>query len=219
MSKPAQKIHASTQRFTEIQDIADNIVVFEGASACLVVEIQAINFALLSVKEQEIKLFAYASLLNSLSFPIQILIRNKKVNISSYLKLLDLEIQKLSSSQMDNKPSEKLITFIKKYRDFVSEMVKVNSVLDKKFYIVIPFSHLERGVKGVLKKEDFLNQAKAALHTKAESLLTQLGRLNLRAKTLEKEELIRLFYETYNQEAVEGPIEENIKAPIIKTKA
>src|SRR6266550_3126397 len=78
----AQKIHATTQKFTEIVDFIDNIVVLEGGAACMIIEITASNFALLSRREQDTRIFAYASLLNSLSFPIQILIRNKRIDIS-----------------------------------------------------------------------------------------------------------------------------------------
>ncbi len=215
----ANKIQASTQKFTGIKDIIEDIVIFDGGNACLVVEVQATNFALLSQQEQEAKIYSYASLLNSLSFPIQVIVRNKKLDISLYLKRLDSEIQKRLTSSENPDSSSKLTEFIKQYRDFVSEMVKINIVLDKKFYMVIPFSNLEKGVKGTLSKDDSANQAKAGLHTKAESLLTQLNRLSLLSKILNKEELIKLFYEIYNHDLSETTeIEENIKAPIVRGK-
>ena len=89
----AQKIHASTQKFTEIVDFVDNTVIMEGGNACLIIEITASNFALLSKREQDSRIFSYASLLNSLSFPIQILIRNKRIDITSYLRELDEAIK------------------------------------------------------------------------------------------------------------------------------
>lgn len=211
MPKPAQKIHASTQKFTEIENIDENVVIFQNGYACLVIEIQATNFPLLSEEEQKSKLYAYASLLNSLSFPIQVLIRNKKINISSYIKMLDLEIQK-----SQNNP--KLNTYIKQYKDFIWGMVKVQAILDKKFYLTIPFSYFEKGVKGVLKKDDLLNQAKTALRTKSESLIIELKRLSLNAKILEKEELIRLFYDIYNQGSSGEDIGESLKTPVIKAR-
>ena len=84
MAKAKQKAHSSTQKFTEIVDIIDNVVILEGGKACMIIEVTGTNFALLSQKEQDSKIFSYASLLNSLSFPLQILIRNKRVDISSY---------------------------------------------------------------------------------------------------------------------------------------
>lgn len=202
----AQKSHSSTQKFTEIKDILEDIVLLEGGSACLVIEVQATNFALLSEEEKTAKISTYAALLNSLSVPIQIVIRNKRVDISAYLKLLDLEAQRLNSSsaltqsESQNKQIERLIAHMKSYREFVQEMIKINVVLDKKFYIVVSYSGLEKGMEGMIKKEDFASEAKANLHIKAESLLAQLARLSLRAKVLEKEELIKLFYDIYNQE-------------------
>lgn len=180
------KINATTQNFTEIKEIAGNVVLFSKGNACLVFELTATNFSLLSPQEQEAKIFAYAGLLNSLSFPIQIIVRSKKLDISNYLGLLDTEITR--------NPNNKLGVQIQKYRNFVAEMVKVNSVLDKKFYIIISYNHLENPGG-----HDFKDAATTNLHTKASTLLSQLGRLNLRAKILGEEELTKLFYEFYNE--------------------
>ena len=125
MIKPAQRKKATTQKFTEIENIEENIVILSGKNACLIIEVNATNFALLSKEEQDTKIFSYASLLNSLSFPVQIFIRSKKLDISSYLKLLEAQ-----SGQTQN---QLLSTQIKLYGDFVRELVKVNTVLDKKF--------------------------------------------------------------------------------------
>ncbi len=207
MIKSAQKKKASTQKFIEIEGIEDDIVVVSGKNACLIIEVNATNFALLSKEEQDSKIFSYASLLNSLSFAVQIFIRSKKLDISSYLKLLETQAA-LTQNQL-------LSTQINLYRDFVKELVKVNTVLDKKFYIVIPYSYLEKGVTA--SSDSFFNQAKASLASKAESVLSQIARLNLRAKTLQKEELVKLFYEIYNGDAVEtNQITDELKTPIVK---
>ena len=215
MSKAAQKIHATTQRFTEVEDIVDDIVLFQGGSAALIIEVTATNFALLSAEEQDSKIYSYAALLNSLSFPIQIIVRSKKLDISSYLKLLDVQAKAIQNDLLANQ--------IRLYRDFVQELVKVNTVLDKKFYVCIPYSYMEKGVGAMATgdrkntKSAFLEQAKTALHSKAEGIHSQVARLNLRAKTLEKEELIKLFYETYNDQSVEtNQITDNLRTPIVR---
>lgn len=184
----AKKISASTQNFTEIKEVSGNVLIFKNGHACLVTELTATNFALLSLEEQDAKIYAYAALLNSLSFPIQIVIRSKRLDISSYLSLLDTEIAK------NNNP--KTAEQMKHYRNFVGELVKVNTVLDKKFYVVIPYEALENPKL----TKDFKETAIAALHTKASSLNNQLSRLNLKTKALEGEELVRLFYNIYNED-------------------
>lgn len=202
----AQKIRASTQKFTEILDIHEDMVLLTTGTACLIIEVQATNFSLLSQEEQQAKIFSYASMLNSLSFPIQILIRNKRVDISSYIKHLDLEIARLNAlqhtvSEQQIPQEQAKIFYMQQYRAFVQDLIKVNTVLDKTFYVVISFSSLEKGISGVtFKKDDFSQEAKTALRTKAESVLSQLGRLGLRSKTLDTEQLIKLFHDLYNNE-------------------
>ena len=218
MAKTAQKVRSTTQKFTEIEDIIDNIVLLSSGNACLIIEVKATNFALLSKEEQDAKVFAYAALLNSLSFPIQIFIRSKRIDISLYLKLLDQEAKSTQDEVLRNR--------IIIYRDFVQELVRINTVLDKKFYIVISYSYLESGAWGaktsakkkLSRKEAQVETAKAGLDLKAKSLYAQLERLGLLAKTLEKDELIRLFYEIYNEDFIEtNQIADNVKAIIIKS--
>lgn len=197
----AQKIHSSTQKFTEIVDFIDNVVVLHGGAACMIIEITASNFALLSQREQDTRIFSYASFLNSLSFPIQILIRNKRMDISSYLKSLDEVEKTIKIPQLKN--------HIKLYRSFVHEMVTVNIVLNKSFYIIIRYSSLETGVsgatqttqKGASQVEVFAQTAKKSLQSKADTVLMQLQKFATSAKILEKEDLIKLFYIIYNEEA------------------
>src|SRR5438045_669502 len=119
----AQKIHASTQKFLEIVDFVGNIVVLEGGNACIIIELTASNFALLSREEQDMRILAYAGLLNSLSFPIQIVIRNKRMDITSYIRELDGVIR--------NTKNQLLGKYIAEYQAFVKDMVTVNIVLNK----------------------------------------------------------------------------------------
>ena len=191
---PNQKIHASTQKFTEIVDIVDKIVILQNGHAAMIIEIQASNFTLLSEREQEAKIIAYASLLNSLTFPIQILIKNQLIDISSYIK--DLEAVERQTK------NELLAKHIKLYRSFVHEMIRVNVVLNKQFYIVIPYSPLETGVMGAAQTipgqttdQLTLGNAQKILQGKADSLLPQVKKLALSAKILTKEELITLFFQ------------------------
>jgi hypothetical protein len=212
-----QKAHASTQKFTELTDIVDNVVILEGGRACLVIEVTGTNFALLSQKEQDSRIFSYASLLNSLSFPLQVLIRNKRVDISSYLKELE-EAEKQTQNRL-------LAEHISQYRDFVREMVKVNVVLNKNFYLVIPYSSLEKGVGGAKQAvakssttaDTFVEDAKKALLTKADEVLAQVRKFAVAAQILEKEELVKLFYDVYNEGLLDATqVETDSKTVLIK---
>lgn len=207
MKKSAQKTKATTQKFIEILDIVDNVVLLASGNACSVIEVQATNFALLSQEEQNVRVLSYSSLLNSLSFPIQVFIRSKKIDISSYLRLLDDEVTKSQNHFLRQQ--------INLYKDFVAELVKVNTVLDKKFYIAIPYTGLESGIG--MGRDNFFLSAKTKLVTKAESLHAMLRRMNLSARTLGKEELVKLFHEIFNDDFEQiDKVAQNIKYPFVK---
>ncbi|HEV2339718.1 MAG TPA: hypothetical protein VGT05_03035 [Patescibacteria group bacterium] len=184
---------SSTQQFTEIVDIKDNVVLLQGERACLIIQVSSVNFALLSADEQNAKVYAYATLLNSLSFPIEIIIRSKPVEIKPYLDRLDGALAQTHNT--------KLADSITKYKMFIENLVKLTTVLDKQFYFVISYSSLETGVKNFSHsggKNDFFLEAKAALITKAESLISQIDRLYLNPTILEKDALITFFHDVYN---------------------
>lgn len=183
----------STQEFTEIKDIVDNIVIFTNSTAALPVEVAAINFSLLSQDEQDARVGAFASFVNSLSFPTQILAINKRVDISSYIKLLGDQIKILENP--------KVAGYMYQYRDFVQQLVTQNTVLDKRFYIVVNYSSLEGGTgKTGTTAGDFVLNAQNSLNTKADTIRGQLTRINLQTRTLNRDELIDLFADLYGHE-------------------
>lgn len=201
MTKQIVPIRSTTQAFTEIEDIDHDIVMFVDGSCAMTITTTAVNFGLLSEKEQEAIIYAYAGLLNSLSFPVQIVVRSQHKDISSYLKLLE--------EQEKRQKNPKLVKSISDYRAFVAATVKEKDVLDKKFYIVIPFSSLELGVSTKVlfgSKKHGLPYDKAYIYDKALTVLTPkrdhilrlLTRLGLRGRQVTSEQLVRLFFSIYN---------------------
>lgn len=225
---PATPIRSSTQDALPIEDIRDDLVILKDGSAALILQVNAINFSLLSEKEQDAIIYAYAGLLNSLNFSIQIMIRSQKKDITGYLSLLE----KAKTNQ--NNPLLK--DLINKYQAFVRETVTQAEILDKKFYLVIPFSALEMGAGQVAssvldqflpkskKKQKALDvdrvveKAKTSLEPKRDHLVRLLGRIGLVAKQLKTNELIRLFFRIYNPDAkiVDNALTKEYVSPIIK---
>lgn len=195
--KPTSPVKASTQSFIEIEEIKDDIVLMKDFSAATVIEVGAVNFWLLSTEEQSSMIYAYSELLNSLSFPIQILIVSKKIDVSSYLDYLEEKINK------------QIIDILKKrmvgYREFIKSIVKINSVLEKRFFFVVPFSPLEMGISGTnpgsLNKEYVFTRAKTALYPKRDNLLRLITKIGLNGSILQRQELTELYYNLYNPSA------------------
>lgn len=207
LNLPAEPpIRASTQDFLDIEDIQDDLVILKTGACALVLQVTAVNFGLLSEGEQDALIYAHAGLLNSLSFPIEIVIRSKRKDISSYLRLLKDQEARLK------KPV--LVEQMRKYREFVETTVRENQVLDKKFYVSIPFSTLEMGIAPTLSqtfkpqkglpfsKPHILVQAKTNLAPKRDHLMRQFQRLGLKCRQLTTQELLQLFYSLHNPESI-----------------
>lgn len=193
-TKPTSPVKASTQSFIEIEEIRDDIILLKDFSAAIAIEVGAVNFWLLSSEEQASMVYAYSGLLNSLSFPTQILILSKKMDISSYLEYLELQISKQQGELLKKR--------LGSYKEFIKATVKINSVLEKRFFFVVPFSPLELGLSGTnttgLNKEYVISRAKTSLYPKRDNLMRLLSKIGLRATILEKQLLVELFYNLYN---------------------
>ena len=198
-------IKASTQEHLDIYTIANDSLILKDGSCAVVLKTTALNFDLLSEEEQDAIMYAYAGLLNSLTFPVEILIRSQRKDISAYLEFLDTRIQQT--------PSQKVKEQVIQYRRFVKSLVKDKRVLEKHFYIIIPFSTLELGLttsafNPLSKRPDkppfdldyILEKASITLNPRRDHLIHQFARIGLKTHQLTTPELTTLFHTIYNPE-------------------
>ena len=194
---------STTQEHILIDDIKDDIVTLREGGGALILSVSAVNFGLLSDREQIAIISAFAQMLNSLSFSIQIVIYSERLNIASYLNLLD-KAEKAQSNSLLSK-------MIVQYRQFIQTTIKENDVLDKKFYVVIPLFKLELGLMS--SKETLQNKIKTVLLPRRDQVVRQLQRVGLKVTQLTGQKLLELFYDIYN-----GQFIENIQAQSIDPK-
>lgn len=196
-SKPTSPKKSTTQDFIEILDIKDDIILMKDFSAVTIIELGAVNFWLLSAEDQMSMIYTYGSLLNSLSFPVEIVILSKMMNISSYVEYLESKIQAQKSDLIKARLHD--------YREFIKMVVKKNTVMEKRFFFAVPFNPLEMGVTGMKAqkygKEYIYNRAKTSLYPKRDHLLRLLAKVGLKPTVLQKQELTELFYNLYNPSA------------------
>jgi hypothetical protein len=208
------KVTATTQTHLDIEDIQENLVVLKDGSVCTVLETTAVNFDLLSEIEQDAMISAFSMLLNSLTFPIQIVIRSKKLDITKYLE----KIHRVEKKQAD----PLLKAQAEQYRKFIQDVIEKNDVLDKKFYVVIP-SKGTAGVQAGTTPFDWLlvlfgmhnkrvsvdvkaaiDRAKADLAPKAAHVAAEFTRLGVKTKVLTTQELVELYFDIYNPSTIHG---------------
>lgn len=206
----AGEISSTTQKFLDIFDITNDIVVLKDGTISLIMMISAMNFGLLAEQEQDAIIYAYAALLNSLNFPIQIVISSKTKDATAYLRLLDEQATKASTQEKKD--------LIQRYQTFVGQLIRERNVLDKKFYVVVPASPAEVGMitpqtvlpgknEPVLTREQkaaVIEKGLGVLEPRRDHLIAQFNRIGLYARQLNTQEIIEIFYNSYNPEAYEG---------------
>jgi hypothetical protein len=201
----------STQNMLQIAEIRDGIVIMNDGSFRSVVMVKSINFDLMSQQEQEAVEYSYQAFLNSLYFPVQIFIRSQKVDLQPYIEKLD-KIR----TEHDNML---LAMLMEDYIAYIDQLGQQTNIMDKKFYVVIPyFPHLDvqkalsqsknfvTGFMGlfntkeqrVVINEENLEKAKTELRNRVQAVLSGLLQCGVQGLPLDTQELIELYYDTYN---------------------
>lgn len=204
ISMPDKPITATTQEHLPIADITNDIVLYRDGGAALVMESTSLNFGLLSEKEQAAVIAAYAAMINSLTFSVQIVVLTQRKDISSYLNFL--------AEQAKNLKHPLLIKLMQEYTGFITESVKKKNVLGKRFLVVLYLSPLELGVGKSIKattkgagplpytKSYVIKKAKIVLYPRRDHLIRQAGRLGIKFRQLITSELVDLYHSVYNPE-------------------
>lgn len=210
---PAQKSNPnSTQNSLQVAEIREGIVIMSDGTFRAVVMAKAINFDLMSQGEQEGIEFSYQGFLNSLFFPIQIFIRSQKVDLQPYIEKLD-KIR----AQHDNML---LALLMEDYIAYIDNLSQETNIMDKKFYLVIPFATSKEMEEGFAGNSNFfqglatlfsnrdgrtttiseaqLDKAKTELRNRVQAVLQGLSQCGIKALPLDTEELIELYYDMYN---------------------
>ncbi len=198
----------STQNALEIAEIRDGIVIMNDGSFRAVVMCQSINFDLMSPQEREAVEFSYQGFLNSLYFPIQVFVRSQKVDLRPYIEKLD-KIR----SEHDNML---LALLMEDYIGFMDMLSQQTNIMDKKFYLVIPFEPLIDAQKAIQASKGFFNtifgkkeervvinepdleKAKTELKNRIQAVMNGLQQCQVQSLPLDTEELIELYYDAYN---------------------
>ena len=197
------KTSFSTQNFIPIEDIRDGVVILKNGGLRMVLMVSSINFALKSADEQTAILLQFQNMLNSLEFSVQICVQSYRLDINPYLKTLAERIN-LQENELIKIQTREYINFIKNFTDSVN-------IMSKTFFIVVPYTPVKINIpkKGFLKnllgkndsnKEDDgdFEEKKLQLEQRAVLVEEGLAATGLRAARLGTEELIELFYKTFN---------------------
>jgi hypothetical protein len=193
-----------TQRYLDIAEIREDVVVLKDGTLRAVVMVASINFALKSQDEQQATVQSYMQFLNGLEYPIQVVVQSRKMNIDGYMASL-----KKREGEMDN---ELLKAQIRDYRAFVNDLVELGEIMQKRFYIVIPYDPVTDKKRGFFARlsnsivpaatvklnEEKFKKRKQALMQRIAIIQGGLTGMGLQSVVLDTQSLIELYYTVYN---------------------
>jgi len=202
----------STQKYLKISEIKEDTVILQNGSLRAVLLISSINFALKSEEEQNAIVASYISLLNSLEYPLEIVIQSRQLNIDNYLSRLQTQ----ASAQVN----ELLKVQTAEYLKYIKELVELGEIMTKKFFLIAPYDPL------TIKKGGFFRQFKSIftpaktiklqtkrfheykelLDQRVNNLIAGFAALGVGAVRLDTEALIELYYSLYNPESQSAPM-------------
>jgi hypothetical protein len=198
------KVSSSTQQYLDIAEIREDTVIMRDGTLRAVILVSSINFALKSEDEQNAIISAYASFLNNIDHTLQIVIQSRELDIDNYI---------LNLKQKEKEQTNELLKIqTAEYTQYISELISLGKIMNKRFYVIIPYNPLSdkhksffNSVKEVLrpvslvkmKEKDFLRR-RHDLSRRTSNVISGLSSIGLGAAELDTQSLIELFYNIYN---------------------
>lgn len=232
-SKPTTRNPNSTQNTLQLSEVRDNMVIMIDGSFRAVISCKSINFDLMSDKEREGVEYSYQNFLNSLNFPVQILVRSQRVDIGPYIDKL-LETRR-------NQDNMLLGVLMDDYINFIDSLSQEANIMEKSFYIVVPYfpmgdaaNLLEQGKgffgklfsrpKNTITRIDSAayQKAKDEIKNRVDAVIAGMFQIGVQAAQLDTKALGELYYNFYNPDtALRQPLGnfDNVTSTYVKKAA
>jgi hypothetical protein len=197
----------STQTYLRIAEIRDDTIVLKNGGLRTLLRISSINFNLKSEDEQNSIVYSYQGFVNTLEFPIQIVVRSKKLDIDNYLEKLKKIGEKQTNPLLQTQTYE--------YVEYIAKLVEYADIMEKDFLVVVPLDparaqkltiiqkffqdmNAKDSYEAIKQRHEEFEQLKKTLAQRVSSVKVGLENCGLKAQELTTKELIELFYNIYN---------------------
>jgi len=227
-TKKPQQDKQSIFNFMEFDTVRDNMIIQrKGKRYLMVIECQGINYDLMSKVEKTGVEEGFVQFLNTLRYQIQIYVQTRSVNLENSLqgyrarvkdvenKLRKMQVQyeemkdsgeytdeQLQKAYYELTKQSNLYEYGKSILQDTERMSLNKNILNKKYYIIVPYYSAEAGNEN-LDTREIEGIAFSELYTRAQSLIRSISTCGVRGKILRSNELIELLYMAYNREDAE----------------
>lgn len=202
-----QNPKAAAQLHIRIAEIRDNAIILKSGGLRAVLKVSSMNFNLKSEAEQNAIIYSYQSFLNVLEFPVQIVVRSRKLDLDNYIDSLKVIGEKQTNTLLQRQTFE--------YIDYIRRLIEYADIMEKEFYVVIPMDppravgqnfvekfwgrmHPADSIAGIVRRHQEFDELKKALMQRVTITTTNLENCGLKVSQLDTDSLIALFYQIYN---------------------
>lgn len=196
----------SVQAYLDITEIRDNVVVLKDGGLRAILLVSSVNFSLKSEDEQKALVGGYQSFLNSLEFPIQIVIQSRPLDLQGYIN----KLKDVADKQANDLLKIQTIDYI----EYIQQLLDVANIMTKRFFVVVPFTAVNVPTGGFLEKIletinplrktqkeiSRFDKQRSQLFQRVDIVASGLRSMGLQTVLLNTQELIELFYDIYNPE-------------------
>jgi hypothetical protein len=200
---------AATQRYLPIAEIRSDTVLLKNGGLRAVLLVEPLNFNLKSETEQQGIISGYESFLNTLTFPIQIVIRSTQVNIDPYIEQIHARAKEQKNPLLKDQTQA--------YAEFIEKIVDVAEIMQKRFYLIIPLDDapvkqskfaaltmllswmgLDDNSAKAAQRYRYFTERSQRLKDRVQLIQSGLHNVGLPSRRMETKELIELYYQIYN---------------------
>lgn len=203
-------VHASTQRFMPIAEIRNDTVLLKNGGLRALLQVEPLNFNLKSETEQQGIIAGYEGFVNTLTFPIQVVLRSTKVNIDPYMEQVRTQAEKQGNPLLKAQTES--------YAAFIEKIIDVADIMQKRFYVVVPLDDVagqaakrpglfnqflswvsvdDGGSKANARYRNFPEKS-MQLKDRVQQVQAGLHNVGLNSQRLTTQDLIELYYQIYN---------------------
>ena len=218
MMQATPDLPISTQSTLLISELRDSLVIMKDGSFRAVVACQSINYDLMSEMERDGVEYSYQQFINSLNFTTQILVRSQRVDIGPYIERL-ADIRRKNDNML-------LGVLMDDYIDFIDVLSQEANIMDKSFFIIIPYYPDPNAEKVLQQTKNFFKSFSKAkepqitkinrdvydaavkeINNRVESVMNGLYNIGIHSVRLNTRELAGLYYNFNNPDtAVREPL-------------
>ncbi len=112
--------------FIGVKEIKENTMIMRDKRKVAILKVSSLNFSIKPQTTQETITLMFQKFLNSLDFPVQIMMNTESLNLQDYL---------VETEKRVDKKFEKLYL---EYKDSLEDTVAQNKVMNRNFYVVVP---------------------------------------------------------------------------------